>query len=287
MIKIIKNNLEELAHGHFLSLMPIIQKRLANKRGKVFDFLKDNLEIILKGKPEVLEGDVANKIPPYNEQDKIAIQKIFNYISFKRASNYNASKLADNLQVNVCPYCNRQYTFTIIKKSPKKVITRPDFDHFFPQDAFPYLGLSFYNLVPSCKICNSLKHNNKWDLEKSIHPYIEGFKDCKFSLVPKKDMGIDFFYGRTEAFDIIFNNKTAKSETNITDLLLLRLYEEHKDYVSEILKRSVVYSDSYINQLYSQFEGTLFSNIGDVKRMITSNYPAEEDLGKRILSKLH
>jgi len=38
--------------------------------------------------------------------------------------------LAQVLNINVCPYCNRQYTFTINSRTGK---TRPQFDHFHPK----------------------------------------------------------------------------------------------------------------------------------------------------------
>ncbi|MDP1817286.1 MAG: hypothetical protein Q8K92_22710 [Leadbetterella sp.] len=38
--------------------------------------------------------------------------------------------------------------------------------------------------------------------------------------------------------------------------------------------------------LFEQYEGTLFSSLSDVKRMIIGNYIVEEDFENRLLSKL-
>lgn len=46
------------------------------------------------------------------------------------------------------------YTKTVFDEEGEK-ITRPTFDHWFAKDDHPLLALSFYNLIPSCNICNS------------------------------------------------------------------------------------------------------------------------------------
>lgn len=288
MIQIKRNNLTELAQIHFKSLEELLRKRLKNLNGIVFEFIGDNLEKIMTGEPSNLISEIINKIP-YSKENKNEITRVFNFQSFtqKSSTKYNAYSLANSLQVNVCPYCNRQYTFTIIEKGEDKGNTRPDFDHYYSQSKYPYLALSFYNLIPSCKICNStFKHNKDWNIENYIHPYLEGFDNCKFSLKPFQGKGIDFFYGKIDAFEICFKNINPKTKSNIKDLELIKLYNKHKDYISEILQRSITYSDDYVNLLFNQYEGTLFSSIGDIKRMINGNYIAEEDLDKRVLSKL-
>ena len=255
MIQIQRHNLTELSQKHYKSLKNAIIRRLENKNGNLFEFIKNNLGKILEGNPYVLSNDIIAKIP-YKSSNKKEVEGVFNYKHFtkKHETNYNAYSLADSLQVNVCPYCNRQYTFTVIANGTNKGQTRPEFDHFFSQAKYPYLALSFYNLIPSCKICNStFKHNKDWNLENYIHPYVEGFDKCKFSIRPKLGKGIDFFYGKTDAFDIEFKNSTSKTENNIRDLELHNLYNKHKDYVAEILQRSLTYSDAYVNQLCDQY----------------------------------
>lgn len=290
MIQIKRNNLDELAEEHFLG----IQKNVENKllKHKVISDLvlkQFTLKEIITGNPTELEK-VITEVP----EDKVILYKkefsqIFNYEGFKTWKNYNAYHLAKNLQVNVCPYCNRQYTFTIIEKGTEKGKTRPEFDHFYNQANYPFLALSFYNLVPSCKICNStLKGSDKWSLSTHIHPYQDGFGDkCKFSLKLLARKGVDFFYGKEDAFEVILKHDEDKRiKQNIEDLCLESIYNEHKDNIKDLIKTSILYSDSYVNSLYHQFEGTLFSSIRDVQKMIVGNYISEEDLEKRVLSKL-
>lgn len=59
-----------------------------------------------------------------------------------------------------CPYCNENKIVSWSKK--KGGIRRSyDWDHFVPKKAFPFLAISLYNLVPSCKLCNFLKLDTK------------------------------------------------------------------------------------------------------------------------------
>lgn len=290
MIQIKRNNLDELAEEHYLGIQKNVEKKLLEHKVVADLLIKQfTLKEIITGNPTELEKIIA-AIP----EDKVILYKkeftkIFNYEGFKTWENYGAYHLAKKLQVNVCPYCNRQYTFTIIEKGEEKGKTRPEFDHFYSQADYPFLALSFYNLIPSCKICNStLKGSGKWSLSTHIHPYQDGFGDkCKFSLKLLRGKGVDFFYGEQDAFEVILKHKGDKRiEKNIKDLCLEPIYNEHKDYIQDLIQTSILYSESYVNSLYHQFEGTLFSSVGDIQKLVLGNYISEEDLEKRVLSKL-
>ncbi len=111
-------------------------------------------------------------------------------------------------------------------------------------------------------------------------------------LITKDCLGL--FYGDENGFEIDLGRKSinlsekkwAKIEQNVKIFYLNELYQQHKDYVTEIMKKSVVYSEDYLESLFNQFGGTLFRNLGEVQRMAFSNYTNSEDLDKRVLSKL-
>jgi hypothetical protein len=291
MIQIVKENLDEIANLHFKRLEPRMEKDL-----KPYTDLKDvifsvcTLEELILSDPEELEN-LSKQLEEkgiYNLKKEAS--EVFDYRGFcnkKSKYKYYAYELANQLGVNVCPYCNRQYTFTVRKTS--KDVTRPEFDHFLSKSKYPYLALSFYNLVPSCKICNStLKSDCEWSVSSHIHPYVQGFgNEWKFCLKLKKGKGIDFIYGKEDAFDIDFKSSgDQKIERNVEDLKLIEIYNQHKDYVSDIIKNAVVYNESYIESLFEQYEGTLFTNRSDIYRMVFNNYSSLGDVGKRVLGKL-
>jgi len=197
------------------------------------------------------------------------------------AKTYDAYALAQSLNVMVCPYCNRNYTFTIRSKNGS---TRPQFDHFYDKATYPILALSFYNLIPSCPTCNaSIKRRKEFSLMTHVHPYVEGFDEkAPFSLHVKDSS----FYYNEEGFDLELGSKNAKAQKNIDDFALQEIYKNHKDIVLELIQKSYMYNESYIDELMKNYEGILFRNREDLLRLITGGYVSYEDLHKRPLSKL-
>lgn len=215
--------------------------------------------------------------------------KIFYYESYEK---WQAYALAKKIGVTVCPYCNRNYTNTVGTDITKG--TRFQYDHFIDKARFPYLALSFYNLVPSCNTCNSdLKGSKPFSLSKNIHPYLDGFgENLKFTLSIKD---IHFTNGKPTPFRIQFklsssskwpNEKINAAFNNIQRFRLLELYNTHKDYITELIQMSIVYNKEAIEDIYNRHKGDLFSSIDDVKRMILGNYTVETDYCKRPLAKL-
>ena len=94
---------------------------------------------------------------------------------------------SDNLAVIVCPYCNRNYVSYIEHRGTK--IIGPTLDHFLAKSIHPLLAASFYNLVPSCYVCNSnLKGRNTTTLLDHLNPFEFGFEEiAKFKLTGSRD----------------------------------------------------------------------------------------------------
>jgi len=217
------------------------------------------------------------------------IENIFYYSDYDKWSAY---EIAKKIGLNVCPYCNRTYTFTLGNDIDKGV--RFEFDHFYAQAKYPYLALSFFNLIPSCHICNSnLKGKAEFTIDTHLHPYLEGFSDnILFSIKPMKAA---FINGDASAYTIKFkrgvNSTWSRSQLqsairNIQTFRLVELYNIHKDYVDELIKKSIVYSPAYVSNLFLQFQGTLFKSREDVERLVVGTYTTEDDYKLRVLSKL-
>lgn len=188
--------------------------------------------------------------------------------------------LAQELNVNTCPYCNRQYIFTINGK--KKI--RPQFDHFYPKSLYPYFALSFYNLVPCCSICN---HTKKDSNRKMIYPYNEGFGDrCYFKINHKN------YILENDKIKVEFGfNKDCNSEfiekcgNNITEFALEDLYYKHTDYIEEIIEKAYSYNESFYDSLIHDFS-KIGKTSSEINRLIFGNYIELADNEKRPLSKL-
>ncbi|MEH7419382.1 HNH endonuclease signature motif containing protein [Neobacillus drentensis] len=97
---------------------------------------------------------------------------------------YTAARLVENLGIKVCPYCNRNYINNV--PTQKKVKRTSELDHFFSKDKYPFLAMSFFNLVPVCPSCNLLKH--KFDVSASPYDFRIPWDDA-----------VRFNYGITDA----------------------------------------------------------------------------------------
>lgn len=190
-------------------------------------------------------------------------------------------QLSRSLNIRTCPYCNRSYTFSIDEKmdeaSDKRVRVRPEFDHFYPKAEYPYLALCFYNLIPSCPVCNHLKKEREIDL----NPYLIDTENSPISFDLKNEGSVK----TAEEIELEVKSSDGRGSNNIKVLGLQQLYDEHKDYVKEIMDKALAYNNSYYDSLTESFRGMGLST-QDIDNRIWGTYIENSDLGKRPLSKL-
>ena len=272
MIKIEHEHLEEFAKEHYEAL-----------KDKLDEFPNDceySLEEVIRAKPKKLH-EIAVWAEDKKADYDFMIKKYKNFTSKKK--EYDAYALASKLQVNVCPYCNLNTTYTVIVENNKKII-RPEFDHFYDKDTHPILALSFYNLIPSCHICNStLKGTEKFSMESHLNPYSDNFDEvAKFHLKIEDST----FYHSIKGFDVTLESDNKRAKNNIKSFELEILYANHKDIILELIQKEAIYNESYLDELLTQYEGTFFKNREDLQRLISGGYISDEEIGKRPLSKL-
>lgn len=238
-------------------------------------------------------------LAPKDELEKLSKERYseesLNILSEISETLYNgftkviANEVLEKLKIKTCPYCNRNYTFTVkssCSKEGKTFTTRPEFDHFYNKSQHPTLALSFYNLVPSCSICNRGKATENI----VVNPYFEGFQS-KFGICDKKSkisMNInEIKLVKSEAdFSIGFIKPSTSEQQNIEGLGLDVLYNKHKDYVMDLIERSTSYGTLEQNQAFvDSFQG-VFRTPQEVFEFIWGKYLNEETLENRPLSKL-
>ncbi|CAA6803869.1 MAG: Unknown protein [uncultured Sulfurovum sp.] len=205
---------------------------------------------------------------------------------------YNAYTLCELLNINVCPYCNKNYIVTI-SDIDNNLFTRPTLDHFLDKATYPFFALSLYNLIPSCHICNShIKGSIPFDIDTHIHPYFDDFNKIKkfgvdnalLSLVHKKsDFEIAFLDKKGSS-----KKEKIKAENHIKDLGLETLYSSHKDKVLELIDFSRAYNDDSFKNLVNTFKDSteIFKDTDDVKRLLIGHHVEDENIDKRPLNKL-
>lgn len=214
------------------------------------------IERLLIAEPEELvrlNDDINAEIEKLDEslrpKDK-EIEIIFGYeIIFNTKSKSKAYKLALEIGANTCCYCNRQYTFTVVRngnKNKEDRLTRPAFDHWFPKSKFPLLSVSLYNLIPSCTVCNSsAKGDNDVNLHDYIHPYVHRpqHPKIKFVAVPATEPD------RNWTLKIV-RKKNSPEDKTIKMFYLDEIYKEHdKLELKDLMDFRDNYSDGYLKDL--------------------------------------
>ena len=221
------SNLQELKDEFILAEY----NKLCLKKGlSISTSLSNQITISEDDKPERWKNKTSLS-------DKECLEEIFNYNSFSNStdSNWNAYEFCSKMNISVCPYCNRQYIFVV--GSSKDKHARPEIDHFFPKEKYPFLALSFFNFIPSCHSCNHTKNAKEEDI---IYPYKESFSsEAKFALCispsNRKITSADFSNVNSWIKDVscfieydINKGNGSKIDKSIKMFNLNVLYKEHK-----------------------------------------------------------
>lgn len=281
-----KHSLFKLNAGNIIDVITTL-KKLKKKHKTII-----NLDLSYKG--------LANK--SYYRLAKVVydpieflFNKIFDYenwfLNLDSDGAWGPYQLTEKLGAKVCSYCNRQYTFSLSKGKNK--ITRPELDHFLPKNENPLLALSFFNLIPSCTICNrDCKGKISFDYDTHFSPYELNPKHefIKYDYFPKTYLGS---IGETNEFRIFVKNDGAKLDPilktkidgNTTVFKLNTIINEHKDIVQEIIKKRHISNDNYIELLQKTFPDAKLT-LEEAYRLAYGNFYNEKDFNKRPLAKL-
>ena len=227
--------------------------------------------------------------PDDKEAAMIVCKHIFRYKKPKKSFDITTKSLTQDqqfsyslirkLHVEVCPYCNRIYTKTLPSQeeaSEEKIFrtTRAEIDHYYPQSEFHYFGLSLFNMIPSCHICNSNKKTEK----EVVYPYDEDFGNkVKFKLVPQIKEGenaLGFFRGESDDFCVklqllneneLENDYKQRVKKSKKHFRLEELYNEHKPEIQDILRNAYYFNEEYINTAVIPLITKIHNNISEAK----------------------
>lgn len=290
LVQICSEHHQAVKPGILVRLAQSIATRAINKCQ--LDFINEHIDKILSGIPaelEQLHKDYVLYCKTHRCKNyKKGLISVFNYKRFssKTTRPYNAYDLAAKLDVRVCPYCNRQYTFTVVTVNENLI--RPEFDHFFSKSDFPLFSMSFYNLIPSCKVCNSsLKHNKKFKLSTHIHPYQEGF--CNNITFDYNPLDTQSALGFSSNLEVLLRKKDGlvnerQLDGNIKVFKIIETYQGHKDIVRDIVRKFYMSDGRYMQSLLNSFPQ--IGSYEELYRLAFGNYFNDEDLDQRVLSKL-
>lgn len=187
--------------------------------------------------------------------------------------------LAQELDQHTCTYCNREYIFVYKNKAGGKGMI-PQFDHWFPKTNYPLLALSFYNLIPSCATCNTIKSAAKFKLINFLHPYVDSniSSTYSFSYYPT---GVN-----SNRISIKKEGLAFKGLNTANALNLPLIYEGHSSKeLQDLIDLKYKYSSNYLNILLEKTFGSLKISEQERFRLIFGIEIEEENYHKRIFSK--
>lgn len=261
---------------------------------------------IISGNPaEILQLSIDYNLRISNYKTKSVLNQIFRLISFlmdydefslKRSiftPTWGAYELTNKLGVRACLYCNRNYVVTVM---PSNKIIRPELDHFFPKSIHPILALSFYNLIPSCHICNSnLKGKINFNLDDYFHPYMSDFdkENVKFTYKPLNPIA---FFGNSKNIQVKLNRLQIvrlhnQIEGNIRVFKLDEIYNEHLDIITSLQILQLKTNKKKINDIYenilvdSSRKKKYSMGEKEIYELAVRNHFASEDFAKKPMSK--
>lgn len=154
-------------------------------------------------------------------------------------------------------------------------------DHVLPQNLYPYLSLSLFNLTPSCYSCNSkLKGDAKIYSSiseiKSISPTgVDGVFNLNFKIYFKDGFDKNNLPDSANEYSIKID---STHKEYIERLNLQGRYNFHKDISFELIDKRKTYSDSQIQEIVTLFgEINIEINEIELKKQIFGSVIFEED----------
>ena len=230
-------------------------------------------------KEYITKFDTYEKKP--TEADEL-LEKIFRYDRYSQRKV--VTDILRKMDIDVCPYCNRQYIYIV--ESGK---VRPQLDHYYPKDRYPYLALCLYNMVPCCGICNMTKSDLDTFSKPVLYPYEEEFGyNASFTLKIRNNVNyVKVLQGVSSEFTISINQKNEKDEikNQIEKMHLKELYDQHVNYVMDIIKSRYINTLERLEEIYEKFP-QIFDSYQEVKKIAYFVDTRKEEWGRRPLSKL-
>ena len=229
----------------------------------------DKIIKIMKKKNKKRKSILEIRFEKLNISEEYLPNQLFCYKKFQDGNkNWGRHKLLFLMEIEVCPYCQRNYISSYEENNSKK--TTADLDHIYPKSLYPFLALSLYNFIPSCQICNSRFKGNK-DTRDSVYLYEEGFDELGVKFKTSKEVISEILGERYSDFYVKIDYENLKNKedgekvkNSIENLGLDRVYKKsHNQYIQNLLYNIEKYPENYLENCVEMFE----SNVDKKKQL--------------------
>lgn len=228
-----------------------------------FGNIINNFEDLLKASPlKLYEIKTYFDTLPLTDKSIIKtdfdLETLYNYFiqgiyeNRKLGIKYSSSYLADNLNIFTCPYCNENFTYSFRYRGSVTPVRRTfDWDHIYSKIDYPFLAISFFNLVPCCKACNFVKLNQNADF---FNPHLNvNVNNSYFFLLNPIGAGFITDTSKLELNLVLIKTKYKEEfKKSIETIGLLERYKTHKEIIKDILNKQRMYPISYISAISNQ-----------------------------------
>ncbi len=226
-----------------------------------------------------LEESIEAIIKYIDISSEVKSEEPFNTLinKYSNSKSYSIFTIRDEIlniiNIKVCPYCNRNYVDCIFDSQKEEDIrSTGELDHFYNQNSYPFLALSLYNFVPSCKTCNSKFKLTVNDI--ILNPYASEFGDeCKFTV---NHLTVDSLLGIENNHKIKLTGNITKFKNNIDNFRLEDIYSNHFYEVKAIYDKNQKYPKQYIEDIANIIKNGTMNDYNGIKEFIYG-IPKEEE----------
>jgi hypothetical protein len=262
----------------------------------------ENLKRIIISRPDELQNIISDI------DSEFGINFLSNNVSYNSATLNDFGQIVKNVisyewyrntdrpayyfiryNIDFCPYCNKDEVQNIQKinlVTGDELTTRLyQLDHFYPRSRYPYLSLSFFNLIPGCATCNAtLKGEKDFNITTHFNPFHKSFDEhFKFyvnSIIPNDSSEIL----------ISVNNLTTHDENQIVDFDILDRYNQGatRDILFNLISLFKHRSPKVQRSLLSQFKRLAGSvELSNITLLNSQGVPlGPEQINKKHLGKI-
>lgn len=197
---------------------------------------------------------------------------------------FDKTKHVRGLNLRVCPYCGRAYIYAVEENGS---VVKPQIDHFLPKSKYPYLALSYFNLILVCQTCNMKGCKGEYDPMTTIgkrpfsliYPYEYDETKARFDIVIKSS---DYYDDDSIEVDVIWDSNVEKGMGMV--MKLNQFYHYHNHEVANIYRQKRVLDSKA--QMYYKWFGVPKAAFRPSPRLFFGFNFSDDNAGKEILYKL-
>lgn len=186
---------------------------------------------------------------------EIFVERVFDG-KIKSKPVFDKKEFCEKLNLVLCPYCGREDIAPhLISTKKGTTYVKPDIDHFLPKGRYPFLAMSFYNLIPAGAMCNKSRKSTYNPLASVAPVTYRILNPYRFDA-----LAFTFFYENAtahymneKAYKIMIDFKGDKylRQGYSKRLGMERSYSKNKNMLVDLYTQMGGLSNYYLNDLRS------------------------------------